>query len=99
MTSSAPIIDPRLGAEAFVQANTNKAPAVIPHTTVRAVDAQPRIPSEETAEPVSGNVVAKVAVGLGAPDTVTVGTLAIGPGWVPLSAGTLLTIENLGEMA
>ena len=51
------------------------------------------------AEPVSGNVVAKVAVGLGAPDTVTVGTLAIGLGWVPLSADTLLTMENLGEMA
>ena len=42
---------------------------------------------------------AKVAVGLGAPDTVTVGALAIGPGWVPLSAETLLTMENLGEMA
>lgn len=42
---------------------------------------------------------AKVAVGLGAPDTVTVGTLATGLAWVPLSAGTVLTMENLGEMA
>jgi len=51
------------------------------------------------AEPVSRNVVAKVVVGSGTPDTVTVGALAIGPGQVPLSAGTLLTVKNLGEMA
>lgn len=63
------------------------------------MDAQPRIPNEEMAEPVSGKLVAKVAVGLGAPDTVTVGALAIGPGWDPLSEDTLLTMENLGEMA
>ena len=63
------------------------------------MDAQPRIPSIDAAEPVSGNAVAKVAVGLGAPDTVTVGTLATGLGWVPLSEDTVLTMENLGEMA
>lgn len=64
--------------------------------TVRTVDAHPWSPRIDTAEPVAGNIVAKVAVGLGAPDTVTVGALATGPGCDP---DTLLTMENLGEMA
>lgn len=43
-----------------------------------------------------GNVVAKVAVGLGAPDTVTVGAPATGLGWDP--EDMVLTMENWGEM-
>lgn len=53
----------------------------------------------DTAEPVAGKIVAKVAVGLGGPDTVTVGALATGTGCDPLSEDTLSTMENLGEMA
>ena len=71
----------------------------MPHITVRAVDAQPRSPRIDAAEPVSGNIVAKVAVGLGGPDTVTVGALATGPGCDPLSEDTVSTTENLGVMA
>ena len=67
--------------------------------TVKAVEAQPRSPRIVTAEPVSGNIVAKVAVGLGGPETVTVGALATGAACDPLSEETLSTMENLGEMA
>ena len=82
-----------------IQTNTNKAPVTTPHATVRAVYAPPRIPNKAVAEPVSGNAVAKVAVGLGGPETVTVGALATGVGGVAAFAGRLLTMENLGEMA
>lgn len=71
----------------------------MPHMAVRAVDVQPRSPCIDTAEPMSGNIVAKVPVGLGAPETVAVGALGIGPGCDPLSEDTVLTMENLGEMA
>lgn len=60
------------------------------------MDAQPR-PSIDMAALVAGNVVAKVAVGLGAPDRVTVGALDTGLGWDP--EDTVLTTANWGEMA
>lgn len=63
--------------------------------TVRVMDAQPRSPRMDTAEPVAGNTVAKVAVGLGGPVTVTVGALPIAEG---CEEDTLVTTENLGEM-
>ena len=80
LKSSASSLVSRSSVAAYPYTNTRRAPAAIPHEIVRTVDAQPRIPRKEMAEPVSGKFVAKVAVGLGAPDMVTVGTFGTGLG-------------------